>query len=673
MVWMTADVFRWHLNYFRSPGPQFHRLALFIIPALAAFACLYSAIRRSRLWKYEPYLFALIIVAACLSYETRAFLVIAATFLASSAAGRFAVRRLGIKLNGPLESVTLAFGSGAGLLILLLTIAGMLGLFYAPLFVTILLLPLLLLRYDTGQTLLDFRTLFDRWRSADSIRHPLAGIAMVFAFLALICALMLTLAPSIAFDPVAVHIPSAQFYTQTHALRPVTGLDYSYYPQGFEMLWTFAYALAGQPGAQLMSALFFPLFLLILACLARACGLDRGATFLALVCAATLPFLHWSGSAMKNDLALTFFELLTLYSAVRWLQDMNFRWIAAGAFFLAQSFSIKHVALFAAIPLTLLFAYAIWRQPKSARAAALVVAILLVLAGFWPLRAYLLTGNPVAPSHLSSVTGVFRIYTRQPPMSRAQTFFYAPMLVLFHGQDTFESPLPNPAGILFFAFAPLALLGVPVRPLTRAQIACTVFAAVYLVYWAAILVKVRYAIAPFAILAILFAAWIKQFYDSGGADRFRKFSILGVETYCLLIALMGLMIVGNNAPQLAYFAGRVDKPGYLRAAMQAYGPVDFVRRAAPGQTPIFAVENMARAYSPDPFHFQGIWCPDDAPCSAADVVRNARRSGARYLIFPENGSVPADAIAQLGSPECIYRDAHFRVYHLTRDPAQTLR
>ena len=672
MAWITADVFRWHLDYFRSPGPQFHRLAVIIIPAVAVSAWVYCGVRRAKLWRYEPYVIAFVIVGACLAYEPAAFLMVTGVFLACSAVGRFVLRRVGLTLGNPLERLTLTFGAGAGLLIFLLFLCGMFRLFYAPVFAAILVVPLLVFWSDIWRTLLDIRALFQRWQSCDQARHPLAGVAVVFGFLAMLCSLMVMLAPSIAFDPVAVHIPSARFYAEIHALRPVTGITYSYYPQGFEMLWTFAYVVAGQAGMQLISGLFFPLFLVILTRLARECGLDHGASLLAAICAATLPFLHWSGSVVKNDLALGYFELLALYSFVLWLQKSNFRWIVVGAFFLAQAASIKHVALFGAVPLLLFFFYAASQQSKRLRSAALIGSVIVVFAGYWFARAYLLTGNPVAPSTIQAASGDYgRIHPTL--LSRALKLIGAPEHVLFHGLDVFESPLPNPAGILFLVCAPLALLGAGLRPRTRTQAACILFAVLYFVYWGAVVVKVRYAIAAFAVLGIPVAAWMKHFYDSQGAGLLRRLSIIGAQTYCLSIGLMGLMIVDVNAPQLAYFAHRLDKSGYLREAMQAYGPVEFLRHTGAAHPSVFTIENMARAYAPDPFRFDGIWCSEKTPCSADRIVLNVRRCGAEFLIVPDNGDVPQDALRQLGNPDRIYRDAHFSVYHLATDAVQALR
>ena len=103
--------------------------------------------------------------------------------------------------------------------------------------------------------------------------------------------------------------------------------------------------------------------------------------------------------------------------------------LSSAAFFLAQAFAIKHVALFGALPLAPLFGYAILQHPNE----------------------------------------------------RAQ-----PRLL-----SLFSYCSRNPAGILFLAFAPLALLSGRLRPRTGAQLACLVFAGVYLFCWAAILCAMR--------------------------------------------------------------------------------------------------------------------------------------------------------------------------------------
>lgn len=692
----TAPVFKWQLEYFNSPGPQFHRIALVFLPGLVVLAWIYSAVRKKGSWQYEPAALAVLVAAALLRYEPAAALVVAALFLACSALGKSALRSLGLKLAEPIERIIVGFAAGCGLMISALFVLGLMGLFYRNVFIAMLVLPTAIFWKQTRETFFDFRALHLRWRNSSGPAHPIAGVAIVFGFVAAVCTLMVMLAPSIIVDAGFLHLPSVEYYALRHALKPVPGIDYSYFPQGIETIWTLVYALAGQPAAQMISALFFLIFLMTLFRLARECGLDHAAALAGVVCAGTMPFLHWSGSVMKNDLALALFELLALYAFLRWLRGRNFCWILVGTFFIAQAFGVKYIALFGSVPLLLLYSYAVWRQPRPAMAATIVAAVLIVFGGGWAARAYLLTGNPVAPAELRSAGKRLDIRERTVA-GDVLRYVELPWKLTFNGSGAFESPLRSPAGILIFAFTPLLVMAGRLRPKTGAQWACVLFTAIYLCYWAFILLKVRYAIPPFALLALLMAAWIKRFYDAQpGLDQLRgyrrssqkayslegaltnrtklveakssigltvRLSLIAVETYALLIAVMGLMIIEINGPQFAYFAGRLDKPGYLRAAMRTYGSVEYLKHFAGTDASVYSVENFSRAYAPDPWKFDAMWCAPES-CAAGEVASQVKNSGAQYAILPENPAILGDVLDRLGRPERLYRDPYFSVYRL---------
>ncbi len=658
---------QWQLDYFKSPGPQFHRIALLFLPGLALVAWIYSFVRKKGCWKYEPTALAVLAAAALLRYEPAAALTVAAFFLACSVLGRAALAGVGLKLTEPVERIAFGFAAGCGVMISALFVLGLAGLFYRGVFIAMLVLPAAIFWRKIPEVLSDFHTLQRRWRDSPGLAHPIAGVAMVFAFLATVCTLMVMLVPSIIVDPVFLHLPSVQYYSLQHALKPVPGIDYSYFPQGIETIWTLVYSLAGQPAAQMISALFFLIFLMTLFRLARECGLDHTAAIAGVVWAGTIPFLHWSGSVMKNDLALGLFELLALYAFVRWLDHRNsgwnFRWILVGTFFIAQAFGVKHVALFGSVPLVLLYSYAVWRQPRRWVSATTVIALLFVVGGCWAARAYVLTGNPVAPEHLRAAGKPLDIREKSVA-TRAVRYAEVPRDLIFNGERSFESPLKSPAGILLFAFAPLLVLAGSWRPRTGAQWACVLFTVIYLLYWAFILLKVRYAIPPFACLGLLMAALMKRFYD---AQRWRivGLSLIAVETFALVFAVMGLMIIEVNGPQFAYFAGRLDKPGYLRAAMRTYGSVDYLKHSAGAGASVFGVDNFSRAYAPDPWKFDATWCSPES-CVTSQVVADVKKSGAQYAILPENPATLPDLLDRLGNPERLYQDPYFSVYQLRR-------
>ena len=78
-VVLTSGIVRWHVEYFRSPGPQFYRAALIGLPLLAVGALAWSRLRTGFLWRYELAAIAAIPAVAALLREPRATLVIAAS------------------------------------------------------------------------------------------------------------------------------------------------------------------------------------------------------------------------------------------------------------------------------------------------------------------------------------------------------------------------------------------------------------------------------------------------------------------------------------------------------------------------------------------------------------------------------------------------------------------
>ena len=123
-----------------------------------------------------------------------------------------------------------------------LFVLGLMGLFYRSVFIAMLALPTAIFWKETRETFFDFRALHLRWRNSAGLAHPIAGVAVVFGFVAAACTLMVMLVPSIIVDPGFLHLPSVEYYALQHALEPVPGIDYSYFPQGIETIWTLVYA-----------------------------------------------------------------------------------------------------------------------------------------------------------------------------------------------------------------------------------------------------------------------------------------------------------------------------------------------------------------------------------------------------------------------------------------------
>ena len=262
-IWLTWEPFLWHLEYFRSPGPEFHRLMLFAIPCLAAAIVFYRWFRQKGVWRYEPFAFAAVLVVGLTVYQPRATLITVWIFLAAYGGGRFVRERAGLTTKSPAEEISLSAGIGQGCLIFLLFLMGLLGLYDPWSLAAVLAISVLGFHREIRKLPASLLGLTRSWASTVDLQKPWMAVLVVFAGIFLVCSMMVTLAPSLTHDTLMNHLPAVRFYAAEQALKPLPFSGNSYYPQGFEVLMTLGYVFGGQPAAQMVSPLFFGLTVLL--------------------------------------------------------------------------------------------------------------------------------------------------------------------------------------------------------------------------------------------------------------------------------------------------------------------------------------------------------------------------------------------------------------------------
>jgi hypothetical protein len=626
-VWLTGAAFLWEVDYFRSPGPQFYRLLLALLLAFPLVLAAYHRLRR-RWFKWEPLTLVLPVIAG-LVYDTRATLAAIAIVLATLTVGRRLRLLLKLRPDGPVEEIVVDAALGFGWLHCMLFLLGLAGLYT----------PTALVVFFAAALSFGGRQLPGIWAALIAAKNGWAKEAefqSLFGSLLVLCSLalivmgtMVILAPSLAFDVLASHLPLAHYYASRHALRTPSYLPYGYYPQSIEVLMTAGYVLGGDGAAQMLPPVFFALALMAAYRIGRLCGFDRFASFAGVVFSAGIPFLHWTGSVAKNDLALAFFILAALLGYLRWLNARDFRWVLAAAFFLASAAGVKHIVIFAIPPLSLLFLHAAWSQPARLRSVAALAGIFIVFGLFWHTRTWLLTGNPVYPAAPAAATTAATTYHGSVWRQLILPYLRFSWDVFFRGRRYFESPLDQPLGITLVLFAPLCLL--VRRRIAAAEIACLLFCGLYLAYWAATVEMIRYAVSPFIVLCVLVTGRLIAFWRA--APNSIGFSVLIASAYALLFGLFGIAIQELNAPQLSYFAFRIDKPEYLREALATYRALEFVRWASHPGDRVFSVDACSVAYVRDPAAFD---CTMDMNHAPREIRARIEAKDYRFLIVPLN-------------------------------------
>jgi len=349
-VALSIRPFLWHVDFFRGTGPYFPVIRALPL-VLAGALVLYLWFRKRGLWRIEPLVLVLPPVLLALVEQPAATILVLWAACASYLLGCRLLRALlQTDREGPIACL-----AGLGVLIVLLAVAGKIGWYYRPVFFALLVIVTLAGAPFWSNLLRACSAPWNAWRGDEEMASSWVGLSVFATILFSGCTALMALTPVTAFDVLAYHFPLAAIYLRDHRLVMGRTLVQSFYPQGGEAMMTLGFALGGRPAAQLIMLVFFVLFLWIVLRIARDCASSRAAAFSGVVAAATMPFLHWTGSVPKNDLALAAFQAATLYAFLQWQKGRGAGWIVAGGFFLGHSFGIKHVALFGAIPLGLMF------------------------------------------------------------------------------------------------------------------------------------------------------------------------------------------------------------------------------------------------------------------------------------------------------------------------------
>jgi len=209
---------------------------------------------------------------------------------------------------------------------------------------------------------------------------------LVFLGVMGVTCLVMALGPEAGWDPLYYHLRLPKLYAMRHKIYFVSYIYPSHYPQGVEMLFTYAWLVGGEGTAKLLNFAFWPLCGAALVRLAGSLGSTCSLRAVAL--ALTLPLVGTLAAESYIDLGLTFFTLLALQVAWRG------RLIAAGVF-LGLAMGSKYTGILAALAL----GCAWFAQGGGSRLGQIVkmaaVSALLMLP--WLAKNGLFTGDPVAP------------------------------------------------------------------------------------------------------------------------------------------------------------------------------------------------------------------------------------------------------------------------------------
>jgi len=658
LIAVTLPALWWHVEFFRHAGESYQRLLWVVLPLLFTAPFVYHRLRTERVRRAEPYVLLLLALGPVAVREPVALLVAGLLALSCHEIGRWILGGVDLEPSPGMGSVAVRLAAGLGALTLVWFAASS-AMLLRPATAAILLFPSLL-------SLWRLRSFVRRWGEPGAVWVETGGSSSVTATLAVFySAVFVTIAslsvvtPAIDGDAVRFHLSLTQTYLNAGGLVLPKYADYGFYPQSFEMLSAMLWSLGGQAAAQLLNPVLFGITLLLVRAIGRELGFSGLASALGALLGATLPFLHWTGSVVKNDMAVAMY-LLAAWLSLRWGRSQGrFAWVYLAVFLAGCGLAVKHTALLGVVPIGWLVAGAWWREPGRAKRAVVLAALLLLPVSGWYLRAWRATGNPVFPDKISQAAS--RDVYRPTFWSKVVRYVDIPWRMHFHGRSRFESPTENPAGFSLLALAPLLLL-VRFRGNPAARRMVWVFAGVYLLYWNHVIGMIRFAIVPLLVLCLFLA-------DSLLAVAFGPSRVLrGIAhtalTYCFVFATLVTVILEMYPSQPGLLRGAIDKQEFLRRELMPYGVVRALEgRAGPGDR-VYSVGAWAIGYAPFPGQINLVY--RTTRIYTVEDLQELSRDRFAFLILPvaDNLAELERAAAALHTVRSVYADKHFRLYRL---------
>lgn len=279
------------------------------------------------------------------------------------------------------------------------------------------------------------------------------------------------LAPEIQPDAAGYHLGLPAQWLREGGFSKTIGF-FEMLPLGVETLFGAAVSLGGASAAKMLHFVFLALTIPLTIRIARRLGLSDQAGWAAALLYAATPVVGISGTSAYTDAALVFAQLALFAVLLEW-KDSPTTAVAAHAGLIAGlCYSIKVTG---AIPAVAVALYLLWRKRAADTAAFAAGASAIALP--WVVKAWWLTGNPLAPlGNAWFDNDAFNAATEQALGEYLRSYHIAswldiPRALLFDG-----GPLQGLLGPVF-ALAVLSLAALS-KPAGRWLLAASAVAAV---------------------------------------------------------------------------------------------------------------------------------------------------------------------------------------------------
>lgn len=222
---------------------------------------------------------------------------------------------------------------------------------------------------------------------------------VLLIFIALSVIFIGILIPETAFDALWYHLTLPKLYLSFGAIRYIPGglFYYSTMPKLGELFYTSALAFGSDTLAHTVHFSFAILTLIVLYILSKKYTSSYFALLSVAILLSNIVFM-WEATTAYIDLIRTFFEVMSLWGMLKFLETKKKNWLVEAAILLGLAIESKFVAVASIpIPLIVILFYTKDIVSQKIKNVALFVLLSFLPSLPWLVFSYIHTGNPIYP------------------------------------------------------------------------------------------------------------------------------------------------------------------------------------------------------------------------------------------------------------------------------------
>lgn len=456
---------------------------------------------------------------------------------------------------------------------------------------------------------------------------------------------IVVLAPEVQYDALNYHLTVSKLYIANHGTVNLPNIMQSYFAKSTEMLYVLGMMLSGQIAAKLFSFAFGILSALTIFSIGkRYFSLEIG--ILGAVLFYMMPMTGWLSTTTYNELAITFYILLTAMVFLLWQKSKNKELLFLCGILAAGALSAKLYAILFLLPIGCLVLFFCWQFTQGRfrnffNELAIFIAPTLLLTFPWIWITYAQTGNPLFP--------FFNALFKSNLLPHSNNFMN---LATFGFGESLKSFLTTPWNITYFSskyveahdgvMGILMLTSLPgLLFLRKSSVTLFIFLInlCALAIWFFIGQYARYLMPAYAFFALVSAYLFYYFFNYNKEKLFIKrilqVLILIYLFFTIPIYLSSFVKISNIIPYKVVF-GIQTKDEYLTKALGIYPAALYLNKQyRPNEIKIFLVGPEYRYYIDAPVYNTNSLNMQDFPFNAnpSDIISYIKNKGITHILI----------------------------------------